>query len=39
VGDKFKGVFSSAATGSPKMDRTEAEVKQIQAGDDPEAKP
>ena len=39
VWDKFKGAFSSTATGSPKIDGTEADVKQIQTGDDPRPKP
>jgi hypothetical protein len=39
VWDKFKGAFSSTAAGSPKIGGTEADVKQIQAGDDPKPNP
>src|ERR1035441_741402 len=39
VRDKFRGAFSSKATGSERFDGTEADVKQIQASEDPKPNP
>jgi hypothetical protein len=37
--DKFKGSLSSSATGSPRIDGAEADVKQVQASEDPKPDP